>query len=339
MYIWLGIIFCISQSALFSGLNLAVFSVSRLRLEVEVSSGNIDAEKVIKLRDDANFLLTTILWGNVGINVLLTLLSNSVLTGVSAFFFSTLVITFAGEILPQAYFSRNALKMAAILYPAIRFYQYLLYPIAKPSALMLDALLGKETIWYMQEKDIRNLLKKHIASDEVDIDMLEGIGALNFLDIDDMVVSREGEVINPDSVIQLPVLAGKPQFPKVAHEPTDPFLLQVHSSGKKWAIITDPIGTPIYVMDIDKLIRDVFFGRKPIVPITYCHRPIMVTDPHTPLGKVISRLKVFAEHPGDDVIDQDIILVWAEEKRVITGADILGRLMRGISNRQSVKDA
>lgn len=334
MYIWLGIIFCVSQSALFSGLNLAVFSVSRLRLEVEVSSGNLDAGKVIKLREDANFLLTTILWGNVGINVLLTLLSNSVLTGVSAFFFSTLVITFAGEILPQAYFSRNALKMAAFLYPAIRFYQYFLYPIAKPSALMLDALLGKETIWYLQEKDIRNLLKKHIASDDADIDRLEGIGALNFLDIDDMIVSHEGELISRDSIIQLPVVQGKPKFPRITNDPADPFLLQVQSSGKKWVIITDTWGMPLYVMDIDKLIRDVFFGSGGVNPFTYCHRPIMVTDPHTPLGKVISKLKVFAEHSEDDVIDQDIILVWAEEKRVITGADILGRLMRGISNRQ-----
>jgi hypothetical protein len=33
----------------------------------------------------------------------------------------------------------------------------------------------------------------------------------------------------------------------------------------------------------------------------------------------------------DDVIDHDLILLWADEKRVITGADILGRLLRGTS--------
>ena len=333
MFIWLGIIFCVSQSALFSGLNLAVFSVSRLRLEVEVSSGKRDAEKVVKLREDANFLLTTILWGNVGINVLLTLLSNSVLAGVSAFFFSTFIITFAGEILPQAYFSRNALPMASFLYPVIRFYQYLLYPLAKPSALMLDLMLGKETIWYMQEKDIRNLLKKHIVSDDADIDKLEGMGALNFLDIDDMIVSHIGEPINPDSIIQLPIVNGKPEFPLINKDPADSFLQQTERSGMKWVIITDTNNKPLYVMDTDKLVRDVFFGHGPLKPLTCCHRPIIVNDPHMPLGKVISRLKVFAEHPEDDVIDQDIILVWAEEKRVITGADILGRLMRGISSR------
>jgi CBS domain containing-hemolysin-like protein len=35
IFIWLGIAFCLSQSAMFSGLNLAFFSLTRLRLEIE----------------------------------------------------------------------------------------------------------------------------------------------------------------------------------------------------------------------------------------------------------------------------------------------------------------
>ena len=88
MLSWFGIVFCISQSALFSGLNLAFFSITKLRLEVEASTGNRNAAKVLRMRKDSNFILTTIIWGNVGINVLLTLLSNSVLAGISAFLFS-----------------------------------------------------------------------------------------------------------------------------------------------------------------------------------------------------------------------------------------------------------
>ena len=68
---WVGILFCVSQSAMFSGLNLAFFSVSKMRLKIEISHGNAAAVKVLKIREDSNFLLTTILWGNVGINVLL----------------------------------------------------------------------------------------------------------------------------------------------------------------------------------------------------------------------------------------------------------------------------
>ena len=126
--IWAGILFCVSQSAMFSGLNLALLGISRLRLEVEATAGNPAALKILALRKDVNFLLTTILWGNVGINVLLTLLSNSVMTGLTAFCFSTILITFAGEITPQAYFSRHAMRMGSLLAPVLRFYQLLLYP-------------------------------------------------------------------------------------------------------------------------------------------------------------------------------------------------------------------
>ena len=45
-------------------------------------------------------------------------------------------------------------------------------------------------------------------------------------------------------------------------------------------------------------------------------------------------MKVKPEHGEDDVIDNDLILVWADEKRVITGADLLGRLLRGIAVRE-----
>ena len=39
IFIWIGIAICISQSAIFSGLNLAFFSLSRLQLEVESKQG------------------------------------------------------------------------------------------------------------------------------------------------------------------------------------------------------------------------------------------------------------------------------------------------------------
>jgi hypothetical protein len=36
----------------------------------------------------------------------------------------------------------------------------------------------------------------------------------------------------------------------------------------------------------------------------------------------------------DDVIDNDLILVWGKQKRIITGSDLLGRLLRGISIKE-----
>lgn len=256
---WVGICFCISQSAMFSGLNLAFFSLSRLRLEVEVSMGNCSARRVLKMRQDSNFLLTTILWGNVGINVLLTLLSNSVMAGIAAFLFSTVLITFIGEILPQAYFSRHALKTASILAPVLRFYQIFLYPVAKPAAKVLDWWLGAEGIRFFRERDLKEVIKKHIEADETDVGRLEGMGALNFLTIDDLYVTMEGEPVDPSSIISLPMDKGLPVFPPFEKLPADPFLKQIELSGKKWVIVTDDDGRP-YIKSLKAVSRITIYG-------------------------------------------------------------------------------
>lgn len=57
----------------------------------------------------------------------------------------------------------------------------------------------------------------------------------------------------------------------------------------------------------------------------------MPNNPELPLGKMLGDLRVNQEKPGDDVIDVDIILLWSEtQKRIITGSDILGRLLRQV---------
>lgn len=330
---WAGILLCISQSAMFSGLNLALLGISRLRLEVEASAGNAAALKILALRKDFNFLLTTILWGNVAINVLLTLLSNSVMAGVTAFFFSTFIITFAGEIVPQAYFSRHAMRMGSLLAPLLRIYQVILFPVAKPTAIVLNWWLGEEGIRYFMERDLRTVIRKHIEAEETDVDRLEGIGALNFLALDDIAVIQEGEHVDPDSIIRLPTRDGIPIFPDFKRHALDPFLLEVNRSGKKWVIIVDEHRQPCMVLNANAFLREALFGKGSINPSMYCHRPIIVKDSSTLLGKVLPGLRVYPQSEVDDVVDNDLILIWAKEKRVITGSDILGRLLRGIALR------
>jgi len=152
-----GVTFCVVQSAAFSGLNLAIFSVSRLRLEVEAAGGNLNAGGLLDLRRDSNLTLAAILWGNVATNVLLMLLSQSILNGIMAFFFSTIVITLLGEIIPQAYFSRNALRVTGWFTPVVEFYRLVLFPISKPTAMFLNWWLGPEGISLLRERDFRAL--------------------------------------------------------------------------------------------------------------------------------------------------------------------------------------
>ncbi|MFC1845977.1 DUF21 domain-containing protein [Chloroflexota bacterium] len=333
---WIVIIFCISQSAMFSGLNLAFFSVSKLRLELEVAKDNKNARRVLALRKDSNFLLVTILWGNVAVNVLLALLFGSVLSGILAFLFSTVIITLVGEIVPQAYFSRNALRMASLLSPIIRFYQIILFPLAKPTAFFLDKWLGKEAINYLMEEDLRELIEMHMDSLETDIGQTEGSGVLNFLTIDDLPIETEGEIIDPKSILKLEFQDNKPIFPPFKSSSSDEFLIMVHSSQKKWVILVDSGNEPRMVLESDGFLRDVLFNSDNFNPYSHCHRPIILYNSKTKLGDAIPRLKVNPIRHGDDVIDEDIIIVWSDKKRVITGSDILGRLLRGIVQSKTI---
>ena len=318
-----------------SGLNLAVFSASRLRLEAAAHTGDRDAARVLQLRRDANFTLATILWGNVSVNVLLTILADSVLAGAAAFVFSTVLITFLGEILPQAYFARNALRMAALLTPWLRAYQALLWAVAKPTAKMLDAWVGPESIPWFRERELRDVLQQHARVGGTELSPLEATGAINFLALDDIAVAGEGEPVDPRSMVSLPVRDRRPVMPEFARSADDPFLRQLNSSGKKWVIVIDETGQPHAALDAHRFLRGALFAGETFRADAYWHRPILVTDPRATVGEVISRFRVQPLNTEDDVIDEDVVLFWTPaDKRIITGSDLLGRLLRGIVKRE-----
>lgn len=332
---WIGILLCLSQSAMFSGLNLAFFSINKLELEIEARRGNQRAQRVRALREDTNFLLVTILWGNVAVNVLLALLSGSAMGAIAAFLFSTLVITLCAEILPQAFFSRHALRMASLLAPVIRGYQLLLWPVARPTAWVLDRWLGPEAIPFLRERDLHQLIRLHMESTETEIDRVEGRGAMNFLSLDDVPLGQEGEPLAPESLLTLPFDGERPCFPAMARHRHDPFLRTLQASGQSRAVLLDETGTPRLVVDVNAFLRAALFGNGEFFPLAYCHRPIVVRDPHTPLGDVIGRFRVRPAHREDDVLDEDVILLWSEAPRILTGSDVLGRLLRGIVHQQA----
>lgn len=335
--IWLGITLCITQSAIFSGLNLAFFSLSRLQLEIESKQGNESANIILSMRADSNFLLSTLLWGNVSINVLLTLLSDSVLTGVSSFLFSTIIITFFGELFPQAYFSRNALRVASKLARIIKFYQILLFPVAKITALILDGWLGREGIAYLREKQLAAFIKAHLDSGESGMEQVQGRGALNFMQVENITVVEEGEILDPQSIITMPNKLDLPILPEPGTDEFSEFIEAVNRSGQSWVLIKSDENQPLLMLDADGFIRSTTLANAAPDPYSFCHRPIVIDDPITTLGEAIQKLKSAhdIEPASDSVLQKDVIIVWTDlPPRVITGSDILGRLLKGIGTQK-----
>jgi metal transporter CNNM len=331
---YLGILICISHSAMFSGANLAFFSLGRMRLETEAEKGSKSAAKVLKLRQDSNLLLCTILWGNVSANVLLSLLSESVFAGVGGFLFSTVGITFFGEIIPQAYFSRHAMRVGALLSPVMRFYQILLFPLAKGCALILDGWIGPEGPVFYRERDIEIILEKHIHESSSEISANEGQGALNFLDLDDRQISSEGSVISEETLYNFPIRLDLPIIPPLNEPEGKSFTDSLKKNPYAWAIIMDEESHPVIVLDTNSFLTSLFIEGETTDVYHHCHRPIIVTDDNTHLDSVLGDFVVEAEHKDDHVVDNDVILFWTDDnKRIITGADIFGRLLKGIAKR------
>jgi len=200
------------------------------------------------------------------------------------------------------------------------------------------APLTVSTAWLAEHLKDPNLVLLHVG-DRKGYDK-EHIPGARFIDLDDISVCDEGEEIHAKSILSLPIANKRCVLPQFDRVPDDPFLRQVDESGMRWVIVTEPSsGEPVFVLDAHHFLRDALFDELAHDPNAYWHRPIVVRDMRARLGDVIGRMKVVQERPDDDVIENDMILVWGPQRRIITGSDLLGRLLRGIAIVESSRSA
>lgn len=95
-------------------------------------------------------------------------------------------------------------------------------------------------------------------------------------------------------------------------------------------VLSDQKGDPRLVLRVDDFIREALFKPDLFNPYRHCHRPIIVGSERKKLGELIQQFQVKPTNAEDDILDYDVILLWNEQKRLVTGTDILGRLLRGI---------
>eukprot|EP01028_Stygiella_incarcerata_P005874 TRINITY_DN24286_c1_g1_i1.p1 TRINITY_DN24286_c1_g1~~TRINITY_DN24286_c1_g1_i1.p1 ORF type:complete len:560 (+),score=172.06 TRINITY_DN24286_c1_g1_i1:156-1835(+) len=188
--LWIAIVgsaFLIMLSAMFSGLTLGLMGLDKVALQVIMQSGTPqereNAAKIYPIREKGNFLLCTLLVGNVAVNALLAILLADLTGGLVGFLLSTVFITAFGEITPQAICSRYGLLVGAHTIWLVKFFMVLLFIIAWPVSKLLDRVLGDEIGQVYNKKGLRELVDISAKHKETGISPHEaGIlsGALQF---------------------------------------------------------------------------------------------------------------------------------------------------------------
>ncbi|XP_016355765.1 metal transporter CNNM2-like isoform X2 [Sinocyclocheilus anshuiensis] len=210
---WLQVIFIsmlLCLSGMFSGLNLGLMALDPMELQIVQNCGTEKeknyARKIEPVRSQGNYLLCSLLLGNVLVNTTLTILLDDIAgSGLIAVVMSTIGIVIFGEIVPQAICSRHGLAVGANTIFLTKFFMLLTFPASYPVSKLLDYLLGQEigTV-YNREKLLEMLRVTDPYNDLVkeELNIIQGALELRTKTVEDVMTPlRDCFMITGDATL------------------------------------------------------------------------------------------------------------------------------------------
>ncbi|PWA24158.1 hypothetical protein CCH79_00016261 [Gambusia affinis] len=233
--LWLEVILIcclLVLSGMFSGLNLGLMALDPMELRIVQSCGTDKekkwARKIEPIRRKGNYLLCSLLLGNVLVNTTLTILLDDLTkSGLGAVVASTVGIVIFGEIVPQALCSRHGLAVGANTILLTKLFMLLTFPLSWPISKILDCVLGQEigTV-YNREKLVGMLKVTEPYNDLVkeELNMIQGALELRTKTVED-IMTPLGHcfMISSDAVLDFNTMSeimesGYTRIPVYEHE-------------------------------------------------------------------------------------------------------------------------
>ncbi|XP_067858161.1 metal transporter CNNM1 [Heptranchias perlo] len=185
----------ICLSALFSGLNISLLALDPVELRVIQNSGTEQekkySERIKSVRKHGNYLLCTLLLGDVLMNCSLTVWLCEIFhsTWLTILVCSCCVFFF-GEIIPHAVCSRHGLAIASKTIWVTKFFMVITFPASYPISKLLDVILHQQiSNFYTREKLIEMLRVTDPYNDLVkeELNIIEGALELRNKTVDDVL--------------------------------------------------------------------------------------------------------------------------------------------------------
>ncbi|GCB77812.1 hypothetical protein scyTo_0018518 [Scyliorhinus torazame] len=203
-------------SGMFSGLNLGLMALDPTELRIVQNCGEErerrHARAIEPIRRQGNYLLCSLLLGNVLVNSTLTVLLDGLLgSGWVTVVASTVGIVILGEIVPQALCSRHGLAVGARTVLLTKFFMVLTFPLSYPISRLLDCALGREMGKVYSRERILEMLRvtgptNGLEADE--LNMIQGALELRSKTVEDVMTPiRDCFMVAVDAVLDFSTMS------------------------------------------------------------------------------------------------------------------------------------
>jgi metal transporter CNNM len=206
---------------------LSLMALDYSDLTRKAKSGNIAAKRILPLRKNSHLSLASILLTNVAVISATSLSLEHHFNGFIAGAASTLLIVIFGEILPQAYFLKHALKLTSRFVPMLKVMIIVTYPVAKPLQLLLDNVFKREPYRLHSRRELGLIISEHLGSkrseldeDEVEImqgaltlsekrvrDIMTDLSEVYWMTLDDTIDAAKIDEIKLENWSRIPILS------------------------------------------------------------------------------------------------------------------------------------
>ena len=309
------ILICVTLSAYFSATETSFTSLNRIRMKNMAEKGDKRAELVLKLLEDFDKLLSTILVGNnivnIGLSSLATVLFIKLLGGDSGATVSTIVTTIVvlifGEISPKSIAKESPEVFAKFSAPFLHILMMLLTPVTflfSQWKKLLSCIFKSSETHGITDEELMTIVEE--ATQEGDIDDQEGDliqNAIGFMEME------AAEIFTPRvNVIGIPLDATKSEIAKTFSD-------------------TGFSRLPVYDDDIDHIVgivyqkdfhNHIYHTNKPLSSII---RPALFVTENTKVGPLLKKMQAKKSHIAI-IIDE-----FGGTDGIITMEDILEELV------------
>ena len=219
----LALFFLVLLSAFLSGSETAITAASKARIVSKIKKGSLRANYVLKILNQKNSVISSLLLSNNLVNILATSLATAFfydIFGISGIFYSTLLMTFVlvifAEVLPKTYSINKPTRTALIISPIIFYLNKILFPFVYLINFIVNLFFKKKeqdtSIKDEQsEEELEGVIDLYKTSNpdyEREKEMLQSILQLNDTTVEEVFTHRKN-IYSIDSSLEIPDLINK----------------------------------------------------------------------------------------------------------------------------------